>query len=1036
MYEVKPIKSIRQLYDEEGNAYYPLNASGAIMGDLSSLNLGNIKKVVNLSYCLSLNFLGGTFTVSSINNMFFFYEVNCTYGTAGASIPIDEELIVASNIPDNYRINGAIIPMSADSGMNDSISIYVDENGTMKAKVLPLGRTDIGEDKYQSSIKAIKASGFFVKHQANGSNEKDKYRSTVEFLLSKPFPEDTILTFKFKSDREYKVESINDIGYIVSADFFEADNRLVTAEIKIPKQAVMIKISGEFKVINYPEAINITAIKVGNMPSLVEFSYLGYTEGKQIGKQIPSLLEFSMGTNSISDMSAMFYNCSILKTIHELNTSSATTLYQAFCYCHILESIPASFNTDKVTNMKEAFYGCTLLEKAPLMNTSGVTNMNLMFGYASKLKSVPDYDYSQVQNTSYMFYACDSLKSIGSFNTPKCTNFERMFQNCTSLLKVEYINLQKAETIYGLIDGCSKLESIHMDNLTQEYDFKPNKKLKTESIDYLLDNISDPATTDLIIDINGVEGASDVYTGDWNVLQAIDRGWTIIGANAPAITLTMDRITTAHTVAINGASDYKYTLETVNSNGVVLSHVDCEASVLPVTNALPVPTGTEKIIVRGSMVIFQYPIDIAIKTIDIENMPMLANISTMGQPSGKYDPCRQSTTLTKFTLRQNNITNMSNMFYGCNQLTSIPELYTNNATTMENMFYGCTGLGTIPKLNTSKVTNMSKMFSNCTSLITIPEIDVSAVGDMSYMFDHCSSLNSIPNLNAISATSMAYMFHYCNYLKTIGKITTSVKLLNTENMFNYCQNLVSVQEFDTSKVTKASYMFSNCNRITSIPELDMSFVENAESMFASCNALKTTPPLDLRRSTSTRWMFSYCRSLSSIGKLQTGNVTNMENMFRECTNLVTIPNMDVSKVTSMKEMFYKCTNLISIPPTLDIRRVTNMENMFRDCSSLTNIPINISQTGNVTSMRYMFAGCTSLTSIDDGMENGKCTDFSYMFQNCKEASGMFTIKNLNSTKVDGIFQETSKRIIFKYYSTNTAAVSYSAPSNVTKQVMA
>lgn len=1032
MHEVKPVKSIRQLYDENGNAYYPLSASGAIQGNLSSLNLGNIKKVIDLSYCLSINFLGGTFTVSTINNMFFFYDVNCTFGTTGASIPIDEELIIASNIPDNYRINGAIIPMSANDGMSDSISIYVDEIGTMRAKVLPLGRTDVGEEKYQSSIKAIKASGFFVKYQANNSNEKDKYRSSVEFFLSEQFAEDTILTFNFRSDREYKVECINDIGYVISADFFEADNRLTAASIKVPKQTVMIKVSGEFKVINYPNVPNITAIKVGNMSTLAEFTYIDYTTGKQI----PSLTEFSMGTNAISNMSAMFYDCTNLINIPELYTNNTTNMYQMFYNCNSLVNIPSSLNTDKVDNMKEMFYGCSSLVKAPYMNTSGVTNMSYMFAYNYKLVNVPAYDYRITQNISYMFYSCGSIIELGKFDAPKCTNFERVFQNCSSLVKVEYVNLIKAATIYGIIDGCVKIESIHLDKLNLEYDFKNNTKLKAESINYLLDNISDPFMSNLIIDINGVDGSSEIYTGNWNVIQAIDRGWTIIGANAPTITLGMDRMTVAHTIAFNGASDAPYYVETVNSVGTVLSSVECEASVLPVTYGLSIPTGTEKIIVHGSMVIFQYPIDITIKTIDVENMPMLTNISTMGSDSGKYDPCRQTNTLTRFILRQNNITNMSYMFENCAQLTSIPELYSDNALNMEYMFNGCSGLGSIPKMNTSKVTNMHGMFNECRSLITIPELDVSAAADMSSMFNNCAVLDSLPIFNAISATTMASMFQNCAKLRTIGGINTSVKLLNVESMFYGCSELSSIPMFDMSKATRATYLFYKCTKITTIPELVMSFVNSAEFMFSGCSILKNTPALDLQRTTSTKDMFSDCINLSSVGKPQTGAVTNMDNMFKGCSNLVTIPSMDVANVTTMANMFQNCVKLISIPSTLDVRKVTNMSYMFAGCSSLTNIPLNLAYTGNVLNMSYMFLSCKNITSIDDGMENGKCTNFSGMFKDCSEASGIFTIKNLNNTPVTDIFTGTTKAIVFKYYSTNSSAVAYIAPGNVTKQVMA
>lgn len=90
-----------------------------------------------------------------------------------------------------------------------------------------------------------------------------------------------------------------------------------------------------------------------------------------------------------------------------------------------------------------------------------------------------------------------------------------------------------------------------------------------------------------------------------------------------------------------------------------------------------------------------------------------------------------------------NVTNMSNMFYNCANLTTIPQLDTGNVTSMNSMFYNCNSLTTIPLYNTSKVTNMSQMFWHCSSLQTIPAYDCTNVTNMNNIFASCSSLKSI-----------------------------------------------------------------------------------------------------------------------------------------------------------------------------------------------------------------------------------------------------------------------------------------------------
>lgn len=77
-----------------------------------------------------------------------------------------------------------------------------------------------------------------------------------------------------------------------------------------------------------------------------------------------------------------------------------------------------------------------------------------------------------------------------------------------------------------------------------------------------------------------------------------------------------------------------------------------------------------------------------------------------------------------------NVTNMDSMFYGCSNLTTIPQFNTSNVTNMNNLFFECSKLTSIPQLDTSKVTGMANMFYNCHKLTTIPQLNTSNVTTM------------------------------------------------------------------------------------------------------------------------------------------------------------------------------------------------------------------------------------------------------------------------------------------------------------------
>jgi len=86
------------------------------------------------------------------------------------------------------------------------------------------------------------------------------------------------------------------------------------------------------------------------------------------------------------------------------------------------------------------------------------------------------------------------------------------------------------------------------------------------------------------------------------------------------------------------------------------------------------------------------------------------------------------------------VTNMFDMFRGCNSLTTldVSGWNTSAVTNIGNMFYGCSGLTTldVSGWDTSAATNMVNMFRDCTSLgpITISGWDITSLtGAASFM---------------------------------------------------------------------------------------------------------------------------------------------------------------------------------------------------------------------------------------------------------------------------------------------------------------
>ena len=145
-------------------------------------------------------------------------------------------------------------------------------------------------------------------------------------------------------------------------------------------------------------------------------------------------------SKNVTDMSSMFYKCSKLTTIPQLDTSKITDMNHMFNYCSKLTTIP-KLDTSNVTDMTYMFSDCRSLTTIPQLDTSKVTKMGYTFYYCSKLTTIPKFDTSNVTDMEYMFTSCSSLTVIPQFDASKVTSMSSMLYYCSSLTAIHMINI-------------------------------------------------------------------------------------------------------------------------------------------------------------------------------------------------------------------------------------------------------------------------------------------------------------------------------------------------------------------------------------------------------------------------------------------------------------------------------------------------------------------------------------------------------------------------------------------------------------------
>ena len=189
------------------------------------------------------------------------------------------------------------------------------------------------------------------------------------------------------------------------------------------------------------------------------------------------------------------------------------------------------------------------------------------------------------------------------------------------------------------------------------------------------------------------------------------------------------------------------------------------------------------------------------------------------------------------------------------------------------------------------------------------------------------------------------------------------------------------------------------------------------------NSLKTYPAIKAtvwgKPVVSLNGTFYQCKSLESVPSIP-ASVISMKATFQTCP-IKTAPKIPEG-VTDISSAFAG-TDITIAPKIPD--SVTKMTSAFYLCSTLISTP---EIPDNVVEMNQAFRG-TSITEMPIIPE--KVTNLSEAFADCALLSGEVTIPN-SVTNMDECFIRTEKNITMKYYSTCTAAVNYTAPSNVTK----
>ena len=163
------------------------------------------------------------------------------------------------------------------------------------------------------------------------------------------------------------------------------------------------------------------------------------------------------------------------------------------------------------------------------------------------------------------------------------------------------------------------------------------------------------------------------------------------------------------------------------------------------------------------------------------------------------------------------LTNLVSVYWNNDPIEGEGGLQTEDVTDMSYMFAGCPNLTTLSGLehcNTTNVTNMEHMFDGSgvqgsDLSLALAQFNTHNLENMAFMFNGCQRLGTL-DLSGFSTervTRMEYLCNDCPHLTTLNLSSfTTTQITDMTNMFNGCLNMTNLylNNFDMSNVSNAN----------------------------------------------------------------------------------------------------------------------------------------------------------------------------------------------------------------------------------------
>ena len=550
--------------------------------------------------------------------------------------------------------------------------------------------------------------------------------------------------------------------------------------------------------------------------------------------KLTSLDVSGFDTSQCTSIENTFTNCSLLTEIIGLDNwdvSNVTTMSQVFATCTVLANLDgiANWDVSKVRYMYNVFAGCSSLTSLNIndWDVSSVTTLQTCFsGLVMESLDLSKWNVSQVSNFGFLFSSA-KIKNINvsGWDTSAGTIFQYLFTSCTEFEEIDLSSWKVSSdaNLYLAFNGCSTSQTIYYDPTLWQGDRQTSVTwivAPSKNNGYWLDMSAITGDTTITL-YNENNLATEEILTDWGD-GTQDSELTHTYSTAGEYVVVSNLQNRAMINGVFNSTIYSYLTKANIFYKIAPSHMFYNCTKLKevtFTDNWADSLGTT------SFSFWRLFGNCSALT-TINNIDILCRIA-LSDMTSVFEGCKSLAELDLSKLNTQNVQKMSSVFNGCSSLTSLDlssSWNTSQCTTMFSMFNGCSSLTSldVSSWNFEKCTTINQFIRGTTNLV---DFNMSGVtfGATSVNFQNFAYQSGVQNVNMSNITTAGKVafespFYGCSKLETIDFSNSHFKPSTTQNMFNGCSSLTSLDlsMLDTSSCTDMSSMFNGCGAITSI----------------------------------------------------------------------------------------------------------------------------------------------------------------------------------------------------------------------------